>query len=73
MAINMLNENEYIKCPNCKSMTFREEDIFTLRKQQTLTGVKLNKKIIGKTYLCSKCMLDITSNISQYEIIDNKS
>lgn len=70
MAINMLSENEYIICSNCKGMVFRTEDTFTLRKNNTPEGVKLNKKIIGKSYICNKCNSDMTNIIKNFSILN---
>lgn len=69
MAINMLSENDYIKCPNCQGMTFMENDCFTLKKQETPSGTKLVKTVVSKGYICSKCGANISPIIKDYKII----
>ena len=69
MAINMLSENEYIQCPNCKGLQFMESDCFTLKKQETASGVKLVKTVTSKGYVCAKCGTNITPLVKDYKII----
>ena len=69
MAISMLNENEYIQCPKCKGVVFKESDVFTLRKTNTPSGIKLIKGDKKTIYVCSTCETDVTNQVVKYPII----
>lgn len=69
MAINMLNENEYLQCPKCKGVIFKEKNTFTLRKKNTPSGVKLTKDNEKIIYVCSSCETDMTNQVVKYSMI----
>lgn len=69
MAINMLNENEYIQCPKCKGVVFSENNTFTLRRKNTPSGTKLTKENEKIIYICSACKTDMTKQIVKYQMI----
>lgn len=69
MAINMLNESEYITCPKCNGMVFKEGESFALKRTQTPTGEKLKKYVVNKIYLCAKCNESVTDIVKKYEIM----
>lgn len=69
MAINMLQENEYVNCPKCNGKTFIEIEHFTLKRVNTNSGTKLQKDLVKKKYTCVNCGEDVTREVQKYEII----
>lgn len=69
MAINMMNEADFISCPKCNNITFREEETFTLKKTKVNKNTFLKLQVADKVWLCSKCGTNITAQIKQFEMI----
>lgn len=69
MAINMMNDSDYIKCKKCNGMVFEEKETFTLKKTNTNTGIKLAKQIVSKLYLCTKCGDSVTQQVKKFEVM----
>lgn len=59
MAINMLNEDSIVKCPNCKSNLLFLNKVFTLEKIQTNEGLKYKKNLYKAQWTCVKCKTEI--------------
>lgn len=69
MAINMMNEADYISCPKCNNITFREEETFTIKKTKVNKETFLKTQSVDKAWLCIKCGTDVTQQIKQYEMM----
>lgn len=51
MGINMLNEDDYTRCPFCGDIRFKEEGICTERKVNN----KKIKELVGTNRICMGC------------------
>ena len=69
MAINMLQENEYVSCPKCHGKLFIEFEHYTLKRINTNSGTKLQKDVVKKKYVCLNCSEDVTEEVQKYEIV----
>lgn len=69
MAINMMNEKDYITCPKCRSITLREEEVFTLKKVTTNKITQLKKQIVSKAWICTKCGTSVTDEVKKHEMV----
>lgn len=53
MAINLLNEDNEVRCEKCDSNIFKEVEWFTLKTGNE--NIKYVKDIIVKDYICDVC------------------
>lgn len=64
MAINLMNENEIVKCPKCRNVVFKEEKSYTLKKNPKT--YRIEKDLILIDIYCSRCNEKIDSYRKQY-------
>ena len=69
MAINMMNETDYISCPKCNEMIFEEKETFVFKRIKGNKATYANKEVVNKKWSCVKCGADVTSEINKYEAI----
>ena len=55
MAINLLDENKYIKCPICNGNYFKEEAQFRLKKVDDNSDEKIIKAELRNVIVCTNC------------------
>ena len=55
MAINLLDENKYIKCPICNGNYFNEEAQFRLKKVDDNSDEKIIKAELRNVIVCTNC------------------
>lgn len=70
MAINILNENDYIKCNKCGSNTFYKKDIYALKKIKIKNENKIQTIPTNRVFKCSVCGENIEFKIVGGDILE---
>lgn len=70
MAINILNENDYIKCNKCNSNTFYKKDIYVLKKVRIKNENKIQAICTSRVFKCSACGENIEFKIIGGDLLE---